>query len=1298
MAPAIRTVDANEILNDPREPPQPIVLSSASSLSSASEVSSSSSSSSKAALAKLSKPEIDRLIAENMTSVLKSLKKRKHAKKHARIRQAAAVTECSDTNVASIKGQEKMNESNVPKRRTSPRKRNMAAKQAKKGLKELQPQMSATDESPVPSPSTVSTDKQVEKNAGKENKKVNAFQLMMKSRHKSIGSNSPGKERQPSPANEHELLPHQEQKAKRKLQLEQWAERKGAGKRKFREDADGEYIERQLNKRAKRLKKLIHNMQPADDDSEVEEVTIVTSSQSDHQKQARKGLVQNSPALDRSDTAPKQSARCEQKAKKGTEISAAKVTKPTNRGVDSDDEFLRNLSSPRKKKDSLLGYFNKVSPQNGVTKASPPPKPPSASTKRNKKSKSPPPLVNGKAGGPEDVATPNGAERQESTGTRRSRRSCANRIKDYAAIERDSPPKSAEKKKPTPIVTPLKIINVHSPTIMKVVRSPSLHMFNTAVNRDAARSSVSSAPSTPKSVKLAPLFVKERPPKVPAIDPEKARARQLFLMSGLPDILRQEIDKRAAYEEFILNESPVFPLVSHVTQLEPAEEERLKGRRVVDFRNSCIKLRPPTVESPAAKKSEARTLNRKILFGTFTTCNGYDYEDALERCISEDRHEQCVDGELPEVANVKEIVREYKQRYQHFPVYKCYKQFRAIYEQHQQQEDHQAEDARGSQHDESIEFIDPMPAGCRNGELLFTEKYKPQSTDQILVNFVPATMLKRFLMPWQDEGGNGGNVGRRAGLVNGDYFTSNSNSGDEEHSNESTGGTSCNHVVLVGPSGCGKTCNVYAVANEMHFQVLEINASSRRKGRLILQELLEATQSHQVRKSSTDGLLVAGGSVRAATGKGVAGRLPVASLLSNCLQRRPSCSEGTSSKSKLSLILIEDVDIVFEQDEGFLGAINQLVASSKRPIVLTTTNPSCPHLARYMNRHNVIRYVAPGIENVAKFLSLLALVERVPIDKEDIGRLYARNGKDMRKTLNELQFYIHSEDPEPAAPDLNAADQQHPQSDRLYRLFVENQNETITLELPLAFDTLWCNMELALREAKNFTERTVSVTPKGRKKKRKGTHRNGDEAWHDRSSTIEAMGELYDNISRAEVSWAVMQQNRIRHGRDPQDEQQQQQLSQDIAHTLLEASWIEWFGRSNAHRAKSKDDCEDEIPAPAKKYDGLRKFEPEPIKTIASYVGVSGVRSRVTSCDYEPILRQICRTERDRSMQERRGSRFYHYLRNFTTPTTGVGTGSVPSGFGVDHFEALSHRFERASEPEKEELAPNDSNNVTLQE
>lgn len=84
----------------------------------------------------------------------------------------------------------------------------------------------------------------------------------------------------------------------------------------------------------------------------------------------------------------------------------------------------------------------------------------------------------------------------------------------------------------------------------------------------------------------------------------------------------------------------------------------------------------------------------------------------------------------------------------------------------------------------------------------------------------------------------------------------------------------------------------------------------------------------------------------------------------------------------------------------------------------------------------------------------------------------------------------------------------------------------------------------------------------------------------------------------------------------------------------------------------------------------------------------------MTACDYEPLLRQICRYERTRSSLERRGSRFYHYLRNFAglvqqqqqqqqSSSTGVmlalGQQKLTAGsggFSVDHFDALSHCFE----------------------
>ena len=39
--------------------------------------------------------------------------------------------------------------------------------------------------------------------------------------------------------------------------------------------------------------------------------------------------------------------------------------------------------------------------------------------------------------------------------------------------------------------------------------------------------------------------------------------------------------------------------------------------------------------------------------------------------------------------------------------------------------------------------------------------------------------------------------------------------------------------------------------------------------------------------------------------------------------------------NKISIILVEEIDIIFEQDKGFWNAINSLIKISKRPIILT---------------------------------------------------------------------------------------------------------------------------------------------------------------------------------------------------------------------------------------------------------------------------------------------------------------------------------------------------------------------------
>lgn len=48
-------------------------------------------------------------------------------------------------------------------------------------------------------------------------------------------------------------------------------------------------------------------------------------------------------------------------------------------------------------------------------------------------------------------------------------------------------------------------------------------------------------------------------------------------------------------------------------------------------------------------------------------------------------------------------------------------------------------------------------------------------------------------------------------------------------------------------------------------------------------------------------------------------------------------AEEQSKKVATSLILFEEVDVVFDDDSGFLAAIKTFMTTTKRPVILTTS-------------------------------------------------------------------------------------------------------------------------------------------------------------------------------------------------------------------------------------------------------------------------------------------------------------------------------------------------------------------------
>ncbi len=107
--------------------------------------------------------------------------------------------------------------------------------------------------------------------------------------------------------------------------------------------------------------------------------------------------------------------------------------------------------------------------------------------------------------------------------------------------------------------------------------------------------------------------------------------------------------------------------------------------------------------------------------------------------------------------------------------------------------------------------------------------------------------------------------------------------------------------------------------------------------------------------------------------------------------------------------MFEDIDIAFEEeDDGFYNAVNSIIATTKRPIVLTSSHRSVltKKLLKQEPRQFVFRPVSP--ECTARYLQLLCLAEGFPVDHVAITGLVTRNGGMVSKSILELQFWAMS--------------------------------------------------------------------------------------------------------------------------------------------------------------------------------------------------------------------------------------------------------------------------------------------------
>ena len=236
-----------------------------------------------------------------------------------------------------------------------------------------------------------------------------------------------------------------------------------------------------------------------------------------------------------------------------------------------------------------------------------------------------------------------------------------------------------------------------------------------------------------------------------------------------------------------------------------------------------------------------------------------------------------------------------------------------------------------------------------------------------------------------------------------------------------------NAVVISGPHGCGKTAAVHAVARELGFEVFEINAGSRRSGRDILDKVGDMTRNHLVKQGPShqgtdaheevENMNLLTEKLKQDLDSGRQGTMnsflnsKVAPKISPS-KKKPKAQKASSKqdpprKSKnqqQSLILLEEVDILFDEDKAFWATTLELLVQSKRPVIMTCTDENLLPLED-MTLHAILRFTHAPEQLATDYLLLVACNEGHILPRDAVVNLYKSKGFDLRASMTELNFF-----------------------------------------------------------------------------------------------------------------------------------------------------------------------------------------------------------------------------------------------------------------------------------------------------
>lgn len=173
-------------------------------------------------------------------------------------------------------------------------------------------------------------------------------------------------------------------------------------------------------------------------------------------------------------------------------------------------------------------------------------------------------------------------------------------------------------------------------------------------------------------------------------------------------------------------------------------------------------------------------------------------------------------------------------------------------------------------------------------------------------------------------------------------------------------------LILSGPSGSSKSSAVYGVAAELGAYVMELNASDKRSSKKLMEKLGGMGKSHLVHRANIDDVTF----------------------------------------QQNSVILLDEVDILFEEDQTFWLGLDKFVETSRRPVIMTCNDPDLlPPMMIENHKDSFVTFEHASTSIQSKALWTIALCEGHLVSMDALKHMIRENNNDFRSSLNDLQFW-----------------------------------------------------------------------------------------------------------------------------------------------------------------------------------------------------------------------------------------------------------------------------------------------------